>query len=203
MAANTGEKIKIVYSSPSTGKHPVNGMATKTQYGYRKKGDVFFVYEADIRLRPDLFRPVDPLPERMPTVGLRGKRSASATQRPPAPQPQQQPAAPSRPPQSMPSPPIEIEGKEEFFAAPPVAGTKVGGFVRHEDKPPDPGSYTIALVNWEGKLNAGQIKNLSEHNINTLRQARAKGEEGLLAIKGVGPAIAKLLLERPDITDQK
>ncbi len=58
----TGNQILITFNSRSAGRRVVIGPATQTKYGYRKRGDKFKVYEADMRIRPDLFLPVKKKP---------------------------------------------------------------------------------------------------------------------------------------------
>jgi hypothetical protein len=57
-STSRGTKVLVEYLSRNRGKHFVNGFSTKEQYGYRSGGEVFEVYEADVRARPDLFRPI-------------------------------------------------------------------------------------------------------------------------------------------------
>lgn len=49
--------VLCVYTSPNQGQHKVVGMRTKTNYGYRGGGEVFYVHRADIEVAPHLFRP--------------------------------------------------------------------------------------------------------------------------------------------------
>ncbi len=62
MKTLTGKQVLIMFNSHSAGRRVVSGPATQTQYGYRKHGDKFKVYEADVRVRPDLFLPVKKKP---------------------------------------------------------------------------------------------------------------------------------------------
>jgi len=164
----TGEKVLIMYNSRNRGRQTVVGPVTKQKYGYRKHGDVFEVYEADMRVRPDLYRAVQvndvgrPVkPEGNPAVKIRQQNPRTLpdfVRRPPAPPP---------PPE-----PIVVE-----------SATVV-------DNP-----QHLANIEWE-KINSNHIKLLADAGVITFDDVNARSEEELLAIKGIGPVVVKELKER-------
>jgi hypothetical protein len=54
---------KIIYLHANTGEHSVIGASTRTNYGYRKHGDIFIVHVTDIAAQPDLFGVIPTEPE--------------------------------------------------------------------------------------------------------------------------------------------
>lgn len=60
MKTTAGSQMLIMYNSHSSGRRTAIGPVTKTKYGYRKHGDKFMAFESDIKVRPDLYVPVEP-----------------------------------------------------------------------------------------------------------------------------------------------
>lgn len=171
MEQATGQKVLIIYQSRSDGRHTVTGPATKTAYGYRRRGDKFEVYEADMRTRPDLFRPANPAPAPQRIVARRGGREAPVGQPVPATIPAGAPPPPPTPLGKMyPVTAAEVE------AAKPVL-------------PDDKLLWPLAELDWSGtRVNSGHLGLLAEEGIKRLKDLEKTNEAGLLAINGIGEA---------------
>ncbi|MGW8177677.1 MAG: hypothetical protein ACWGQW_02615 [bacterium] len=176
MSTQASEEVLIIYNSRSMGRETVVGSVTKKPLGYRKRGDRFLVPRADMLARPDLFRPVNK--EDMPVQEMRRvpRRELRKPAHEPRPAPPQQPVQ-RTPPQEMPPPP-ELARKQ----APEIGGL----------------DQEIRAIDWGGTLNRSHIKALFQNNVRTLRDAREKGRDGLIGIKGIGEKIADTLLSKAD-----
>ena len=51
-----GNLVLVDYLSPNVGMHVVVGSYTRTQYGRRKGGEQFYIYDTDQQSQPHLFR---------------------------------------------------------------------------------------------------------------------------------------------------
>ena len=178
-----GRKVLIIYSSRSAGKTGVRGMATKEFYGNRKQGDQFEVYEADMRMRPDLFRPVAP-PKPPQIVAKRGELIG------------QNPSVITDKNR------LAIAAKKEVDAAslqappaPPPPEPIVEETVK--DNVPDQLSARLNTLDWKGtKVNKNHLKLLMSNGITTLNDVGDLGIDGdadLLAIKGIGEGVVNEL----------
>lgn len=183
MTTTSSEQVLITFNSRSTGKRQVTGSATKVYYGYRKRGDEFYVARADMLARPDLFRPVNPEPKLTPTVGLRGGRR-------PRPAPPQ--TGPSREVQQMPPqplPPQPMSYDEDDPHDEPVV----------DERQPTAslsGDAEIRQIDWGKSLNKKHVQTLYQANVRTLADVKEKGRDGLIAITGIGEKIADTLLAK-------
>ena len=193
MSEAVGNKVLISYNAKSISKHPVRGMSTKTYYGYRRRGDQFEVYESDIRVRPDLFRPINTKPEPRSMPSHRGrpqeaanvlgvKAMAEAVQEAPPP-PVAISAEPNEPdPYELPSP-LEMSPQEDIeFAPGTLYDTRL--------------EWDLGMFNWEGKINKRHIGLLAESDIKTLRDLIPLTEDNVLAIKGIGPSVTRALFSK-------
>ncbi len=157
MKTLTGNQILVTFSSHSASRRTVVGPATKTNYGYRKHGDKFKVYEADMRVRPDLFVPIEQKPKAIPKpVSPVVKKADKKKALPP----------------SLPPPPTLIVGESED--------------IEDELEP------ALADLEWD-KINDRHLLILFDKDIITIGDVHRMTEEELLAIKGIGPVIAKEL----------
>lgn len=183
MEQATGKKILIIYNSRNTGRQTVTGPVTKQSYGYRKDGDKFEVYEADMRVRPDLFRPVKPLPQAAPVVGVRGhgvRRRQVVQETPDGPQL----SAPPPPPPPKKIVPME-RGEEIVHVLTTLPDSKL--------------EWPIEELDWsDTKVNAGHLKLLGDHGILTLADLDKTSEAELLKIKGIGEATVRSVYAMKD-----
>jgi len=182
----TGKKVLIIYNTRNAGKHMVTGSATKQSYGYRKGGDRFEVYEADMRVRPDLFRPVNPIVQPKRVVAMRSDR-ADRQQRVARIIEERQGKPPGAVPAPPPPPPPEAIDRDEV---------KHGESVVHVLKkmPDNKMEWPIEELDWsKTKVNAGHIKLLKDNGINKLSDLDNTSQADLLRISGVGPATVRSL----------
>lgn len=156
-----GNQVMIVFNSRSASRRMVIGPATKKNYGYRKHGDTFKVFESDVRVRPDLYRPVG-----------NEKVKASRKPKPVSPVIAKAESVSVKAPQPPPPPPPTLL----------------------EDEEPVVEKY-LSLIEWD-KINDRHIKILMDNKIATIHDVHGTTEEELLAIKGIGPVIAKELKEK-------
>lgn len=205
MEQATGGKVLVKFNSRSSGRQTVTGPSTKTPYGYRKQGDVFEVFEADMKVRPDLFRPVNPPPERMPTVALRSDRTipnrpemkpvdlnrnfgeARPETRKPTQSGQLRPHALQA--QAPPPPPKHVNPQSKQY---PTTEQEVVHWAEEVDKMDIP----LSSLDWSGtRINKSHFKVLGDAGINSLRDASTRNESQLLEIEGIGPATVRGLLD--------
>lgn len=178
----TGNKILIKYDPRSIGRHTVTGPATHESYGYRKKGDTFEVYEADMRVRPDLFKAVKPRNDRAKIVATRAEqvraRRTQIRERKEA-----QVAA-----QKAPEPPPAPE---------PIGDQNTGSMEEIElDKIPE-GQKRLADLDWSGtRVNQSHIDLLVKDGVTCLDDLSSRNEASLLNINGIGPATVRVLMEK-------
>ena len=166
----TGNQILITFNSRSAGRRVVIGPATQTKYGYRKHGDKFKVYEADMRVRPDLFLPV----EKKPAPASPVVRSSVVDR------PERAVKEPVALP--LPLPPTLLDDENEEVEAVWV----------DEEVLIDP---LLADMEWV-KVNDRHLAFLREKNITTIDNIHRTTEEDLLAIKGIGVVTAKELKDK-------
>lgn len=58
-ASNPQDLVRIIYNVPMQGQHTVASPSNpKKSYGYRKGGDIFYVYAVDAQLQPEMFTPI-------------------------------------------------------------------------------------------------------------------------------------------------
>lgn len=179
MEQATGKRIKIVYQSRSTGRHMVTGPATKEDYGYRRRGDVFEIFEADMRVRPDLFRRVNPVAKPQKVVA---KRKQARTRTPaPAGQPL---AAPAPPP-----PPKHVNPQARAHPVTPEEFAKAASKL-----PPERVQWPLAELDWsDTRVNQSQIDLLAKNGIRVLADLSKTNEAQLLQISGIGEATVRAL----------
>lgn len=190
MEHTPSKKVLVTLNSHSTGKSIVTGPVTKEPYGYRKHGDKFEVYEADMKVRPDLFKPVGQRPKPMPTVGL---RSAGAKPKPsltdmPSPDMIIEPAqAPTIPP-----PPVHISPQGREY---PVTERE---FEKQESLISDDKTiWPLDRLDWSGtSMNKGHIALLSKNGVRNLSDLQHTDEATLLQIDGIGPATIRSLYDQ-------
>lgn len=94
--------IQVVENSGNRGRHAVRGISSRTNYGYKKHGEVFYMHPADQQLQPHLYV-IIPTQQEVPAARV-------AVQRPQPPAP-----APRVPVEqvSQPVPPAPAVGEEE------------------------------------------------------------------------------------------
>lgn len=180
MEQTAGKKILIIYSSRSSGRHTVTGPATKTAYGYRKQGDKFEVFEADMRVRPDLFRAANPRPVSNKIVARRGGGKAPAGQPTPMPVKVTTPLAADAPP----PPPIKITplGKKDPVTPEEIAEAE-------SVLPDDKLLWPLTELDWSGtRVNKGHLKTLADNGIKRLTDLEKTNEAQLVEVDGIGPA---------------
>ena len=189
MTESLGQKVLITYNSPSLGKHPVRGMSTKTYYGYRRRGDQFEVYESDMRVRPDLFRPAaQPPPRTIPTVpSHRGRvqETANVLGARAIAEPVPEPPAP---PEDLDTEPHE---PDPYELPPPLEMAEV----------PKDGSATIleadlSTIDWGKTINKRHLKLLAENDITCLMDLIPLTEDNVLSIKGIGANVTRALFTK-------
>lgn len=68
-ASSPQDMVRIIYNVPMQGQHTVASPSNpKKSYGYRKGGDVFYVFAVDVQLQPQTFTPIaDVLSDNVPT----------------------------------------------------------------------------------------------------------------------------------------
>lgn len=184
-----GRKVLIIYSSRSAGKTGVRGMATKEFYGNRKQGDQFEVYEADMRMRPDLFRPVAP-PKPPLIVAKRGalvdpnqaailadkNRLAIAAKK-------------------------EVDAASQLQAppAPPPPEPLVVDADIIEDQVPTEITARLNTLDWKGtKVNKNHLKILMSNGVTSLGDLDNTNEVELVKIKGIGDTVVGELYHKRD-----
>jgi hypothetical protein len=183
MEQATGNKILIVYKSPSVGRTLVTGPSTKEKYGYRKKDDVFEVYEADMKTRPDIFRPVNQPPRQERVVGRRGDAARAQ-----ALQPRAQPIE------------KKIEGYTPItpIAQPLPPPPKAEGHTVKATAPVDSKlDWPLDKLDWSGtRVNTIHLNTLQANGVTSLRSLDNFTEAQLIAIKGIGDATVRALDEK-------
>jgi len=181
MTESVGQKILIEYSSKNTGKHPVRGLATKTYYGYRRRGDIFEVYESDARVRPDLFRPANVQPQTpfRPTHRGRPQEAANVLGATAISQAVQKPPAPPEPVTVE-----EVQERDPYELPSPL------------EMPDDPLAQTLDSFDWERSINKRHLKILADNNIIMLRDLVPLTEDNLLSIKGIGANVTRALFSK-------
>lgn len=176
MEQATGKKVLIVYQHKSTGKHTVTGAVTKTAYGYRKRGDRFEVYEADMKVRPDLYRPVNAKPKPDRVVALRSARARAEEKVRMQRRKAQTTAPPGMPAPEPPPPPKHINPREDMIQEPEMTEVPLSGF------------------DWAGtRVNKGHLAKLSKAGIHKLSDLDETNEAMLLKITGIGPSTVRAL----------
>lgn len=197
MSQATSKKVMIIYNSPNTGKHPVRGMATKEYYGYRRRGDQFMVSESDIRMRPDLFRPVAPIestpsvPARRPShrgrpqemANVLGAKAVSESV---------QPAPP-------PPPPVEIEAESDEpdpYELPPPLEMKTVKYDQGDNIHNVVLDQPLETLKWDGKVNKRHLSILAKNDITTLADLIPLTEDNVLSIKGIGEGVTRALFSK-------
>lgn len=185
MEQATGKKVRITYNSRNSGRHTVTGSVTKESYGYRRGGEQFDVYEADMRARPDLFRPLNPPPRPQQIVSSRSDQIARKERIAQVTAERQGKPAGAVPAPPPPPPPLAIEPETKH-------GEEVVAVLT--TLPDDKREWPIEELDWsKTKVNSGHIKLLRENGVNTLNDVDRLGTAGLLAINGIGPATIRAL----------
>lgn len=182
MEQATGNKVLIVYKSRSIGRTLVTGPATKEKYGYRKRDDVFEVYEADMKTRPDIFRPVNQPPKQEKVVGRRGDAARAKA--------------------SQPRPSVEraIEGYTPVtpIAQPLPPPPKAEGHTVKATTPVDSKlDWPLDKLDWSGtRINTIHLNKLQAKGVTSLRSLDNFTEAQLINIKGIGDATVRALDEK-------
>jgi glycosyltransferase involved in cell wall biosynthesis len=184
--------VKCEYMHPNRGQHQVVGAATKTKYGQRAGGEVFFVHRDDIALQPMYFRPiqVENIPVPQPAVEAP----------PPPPSIVINPARPTLP---ITEEPVETESvpkdlltdleKPETVSEP--APAPVPDIPAGELKTQTVGEYDELDLKVIPGVSPTIAKQMIEIGLTTARAIMDSGPEGLQQLKGVGESRSMMIVQ--------
>lgn len=167
MQMNDSELVEVEWIHPSMGQRPVVGVATRTKYGHKAKGDRFLVQRADAEAQPHYFRILDD--EEEPSEPLMEEKAP-----PPAP---------------------ELVVAEEDEGVPEAIAEVVAGAPKPAPEPePEPILIPEFDLQTLPGVKAHIAAQLQEAGITEPEQLMALGSQELQNFKGIGEATAQRIL---------
>jgi glycosyltransferase involved in cell wall biosynthesis len=186
--------IKCEYMHPNRGQHSVIGAATRTKYGQRAGGDVFFVHRDDVAAQPMYFRPIQldnisvpqptvAPPPPPPSVVVNPAQPASAPV-------EETPATTESIPKNLLTDVEKPEGEKPAPAPEPIPDIPAG-----EIKATIIGEYDELDLRLIPSITPAIAKQMREIGLTTPRAIMDSGPEGLQAIKGVGETRSLVIVQ--------
>ena len=191
--------VRVLYTHPNRGQHPVYGPTTRRYYGHRGGGEEFYVLRVDMMAMPQWFREVRE-PQR--SVVIEPEKIARTSPPPPQPVSQAAPVAPltvkevviQQAQQDAQTTYDEFLGqmRELSGAHEPEPEPESATQPDRYNTPPVPQPMTIDRL---PGVSPSVAALLAKDGYTEPRQLLEIGEEGLQSYKGVGAARASMIIE--------
>ena len=195
--ASDEDYVRVLYTHPNRGQHPVYGPVTRKYYGHRGGGQEFYVLRVDMVAMPQWFKEVR---EQKRSVVIEPEKIARQT--PPPPEPVQKVQAPTAVTPTLvgsasaSSTPTYDDFMDQMKE---VGGVESEGVSDSVEVQPDryntPPPRRPMTVDRLPGVSPNIAKVLLDDGITDPKQVVELGQEGLKSYKGIGDARAEIIFE--------